>query len=95
MGTSREMGGGRTAVIVKVQRQNQLIDLSPQRLCQDLAKLRVCLALQFWGRSSDVKCDFARNVFALSADSGDPACCASAPAQSPAGVYREEVFGST
>lgn len=25
---------------------------TPQRLCQDLSKLRVCLALQFWIRSS-------------------------------------------
>lgn len=61
-------GAGHQTLALKEQSQNWPIDplpLIPKWLCQDLSKLRVNVGLQL-----HFKCNFAQQVFDLSADTG-------------------------
>lgn len=67
-------GAGQQTEVVKVQRQNQLIDLSPQKVVSGPGKAQSVSGSAVLGQIQlHCKCDFAQYVFALSADtvSGD------------------------
>lgn len=75
MGGSREMGVCRTGNSDSLSaRQNQLIDLSPQKVMSGPVKAQSVSGSAVLGQTQPhCKCDFAQYVFALSADkdSGD------------------------